>query len=201
MHNILRSHQLFVGHRGNLDGMLCQSEEEFSAGGRLSSVEAKSELIKVVVEVLGPHGSLMGSKHPALEQGNRPMDPREQMFARAAAALNFSMMDEPLHLPVGVESVSAYRASRLDGRANEPVKGSPVEIRNPGHTNTSDASAVLLSSYGDQGFGEGQPSLGSPSLGSPPSRFRTTSTTPQRRSRPGLTIACRSLWRISHAVL
>jgi len=171
MRNILWSDQSFVSHRANLDGVLSQPVEEFSSGGRLSSIKSEDKLVEVVVEVLGSHGTLMRSHQPAFEQRDRPVDPWEQMFPRGAAALNSPMMHEAVHLSVGVEPVGAYRASRFDRGSDESMEGGAVEIRDPGHANASDASSVLLSGHCDQRFGVGQ-AAGSPTgFGSAPVGF------------------------------
>ncbi len=62
MGHILWSDQRLVSHRANLDGVLGQSIEELSSGCRFPAVEAEHELVEVVVEVLGPHRTLMSSK-------------------------------------------------------------------------------------------------------------------------------------------
>ena len=65
----------------DLNGLLCQTKEEFSARGRFPAVEAKGELVEVVFKMLLSDGALVGSKHPAFEQGDHTVNSRQQMEA------------------------------------------------------------------------------------------------------------------------
>jgi hypothetical protein len=114
--------------------------------GRLSSVEAEDELVEIVVEVLVTNGSLMGSEHLSLEQGNRPVDSGQQVFPILEATLDLPVMDIAFHLTIGNKPISANCASGFDRRSDKAVKGCPVEIGDSCHANASDAFAILLGS-------------------------------------------------------
>ena len=94
-------HQPFVGRRGDLEGVLCQPEEELASRSRLSPVETEDEFVEVVVEVLVTDSSLMGSEHPSLEQRDRSVDSGQQAFP---------LLEAVLDLPVVYASARAGRA-------------------------------------------------------------------------------------------
>jgi transposase len=80
--------QIGIGNWLDLNSLLCQAEEEFSARGRFPAIEAKGELVEVVFEMLLSNGALVGSKHPALEQGDHVVNSGQQMEAPVLGALN-----------------------------------------------------------------------------------------------------------------
>ncbi len=71
-----------------MHGLLGEAVEELSPRGGFAPVESKRELIEVVVEMLEPNGALMGAEQPTFEQGDHPMDPRQQVFALGLSALS-----------------------------------------------------------------------------------------------------------------
>ena len=58
----------------DLNGLLCQTKEELSTPGRFPAIEAKGELVEVVFKMLLSNGALVGSKHPAFEQGDHAVN-------------------------------------------------------------------------------------------------------------------------------
>ena len=90
-------------------------------------------------------GCLMGSEHPLLEQGRRPVDSGQQVFAGLEAAL-----DLPWWITIGVRPISANGAAGFDRRSDKAVKRFPAEISDSCHADAFDAFAILLSSDDDE---------------------------------------------------
>ena len=59
---------LGIGNRFDNNCLLDKAVEEFAAGARCPSVEAKGEFIKVVVKVLSADCALVRSQQPSLDQ-------------------------------------------------------------------------------------------------------------------------------------
>jgi hypothetical protein len=123
---MLWPHQLFVGHRDDLDGLLCQPEEELASRSRLSPVETEDEFVEVVVEVLVTDSSLMGSEHPSLEQRDRSMDSGQQVFpiVEAMPVRPISPAGPP---PLLVQPIPAY-AHRIEIHISAQVGAPRVEL-------------------------------------------------------------------------
>ena len=60
------------------DGLLDQSEKQFATVSGCSTVEAKGELVQVVVQMCVTYGALMGAEQPAFEQRDHAVDPWQQ---------------------------------------------------------------------------------------------------------------------------
>jgi hypothetical protein len=77
---MLWANQPFVGPRADLEGVLCQAEEELASRSRLSPVETKDEFVEVIVEMLVTDSSLGGSQRPSLEQREGSVDSGQTHF-------------------------------------------------------------------------------------------------------------------------
>ena len=72
---------LFGGDRIDHNRLLHQAIEEHPSRARCSSVEPERKLVQVIVQVRRPDGALMSTQQPALQEGNHPVYPREQVSA------------------------------------------------------------------------------------------------------------------------
>ena len=75
-------HQPSVRYRLDGDRLLDQAEKQFAAVPGRPTVEAKGELVEVVVQMRVADGALMGAQQPSLEQGDDAVDARQQFGAR-----------------------------------------------------------------------------------------------------------------------
>src|ERR1035441_10892756 len=66
--------------RWDSDSLLDQPVEELAPRRGRASIEAKGELVEVVVEMAVPHGSLVSAHQPAFEQRKHRMHPRQHGF-------------------------------------------------------------------------------------------------------------------------
>ena len=110
----LWSDEHFIGCWRDLDGLLSQSEEKFSARSRLAAIEAKDELIQIVIQMLVPYRALVGSKNPTFEQRRSLVRSGHQIFPVTQVTLDLTMMVVALHLEVGIEPVGANGAPGFD---------------------------------------------------------------------------------------
>jgi len=60
---------ILAGNMINLYSLLNKPVKKLSSGTRSSSIETKSKLVKIIVQVRQLNSSLMGAQQPALEQG------------------------------------------------------------------------------------------------------------------------------------
>src|ERR1017187_10457809 len=66
--------------RWDSDSLLDQPVEELATRRGRTTVEAKGELVEVVVEMAVPHGPLVSAHQPAFEQRKHHMHPRQHGF-------------------------------------------------------------------------------------------------------------------------
>src|ERR1039457_4621182 len=78
--------------RNGIDGdcLLRQAVEELATVARPAPIETKREFVKVVIEVLVCHGSLVRTHQPAFEQRHHQMYPRHEYRWRFAFAMQKS---------------------------------------------------------------------------------------------------------------
>ena|SRR5437660_9061686 len=57
----------FVGHGGDGNGLLKQAIEQLAPRTRSTTVEAKSELVEIVGQMVAADGTLVSSQQPALQ--------------------------------------------------------------------------------------------------------------------------------------
>src|SRR5258705_9371776 len=142
---------------------------------------------------------LVGAEHPSLQQRNGQVDTRQQFVAFRLMSLHLPIMNISLQFPVRIEAVGANGASGLNALPDEAMKGFAIKIWDTRHADTpiplpSASAATIIIAL----FKTLRPVAPSDSI--VPQYVSSTSTIPRSRSRPGLTMACRSLWSISQAV-
>jgi hypothetical protein len=64
-------------NRADLHGLLSQSIKQFAARFGFAAVESKSELVKVIVQMLLSNRALVGAQQPSLQQRDHTMDTRK----------------------------------------------------------------------------------------------------------------------------
>jgi hypothetical protein len=110
----------------NTNRLLDQSIEQLAAGSRFPAVKAKSEFIKVVVQLMSPDSSLVGTQQPPFQQRDSQM--RDHQFL----GLDYNMV-EPIscNRAVSQPAICAHLASRGDVFFKERPKSISGSIRNP----------------------------------------------------------------------
>src|SRR6266511_4421106 len=148
----------------DLNCLLCQTEEQFSPRGRLAPVEAKRELIQIILEILMSNGALMRAQQPTLEQRNDPMYSGQQMLGvRRLMLLDLPVVNVAFQFPVSLQAVAYDGAARFDGFDNKTMQRGSIGIGDVPQPNATDAFSVGLGCHDDQGFAD--------RLASPDSRF------------------------------
>ena len=75
-----------------LHGLLGQTIEQFAARRRGATVESKSELVEVIVQMSVCNRALMSAEQPSLQQRDHAMDARKQVFSFLLMALYLAVM-------------------------------------------------------------------------------------------------------------
>ena len=103
------------------------------------------------------NGALVGSKHPAFEQGDHTVNSGQQMDALFQGALNVTLVFVSLHLSISIESVGYDGAAFLDALDDKAVQALALGIWNTSQAYAPNSLAVLLSGDRDQAFGVCKP--------------------------------------------
>ena len=183
------------------DSLLDEPKKQLAAAAGSAAVEAEGELVEIIIQVFETDRPLMGAQQPALEQRDNPMDPWKRIGRRLPG---ISVRGRPMAITppaqglVSHPSVRVHNAARFDG---VPYKREQTRRRGVGdtpHPDPTDTPAIFLGGDGDQGFF----SVCRPRFPAsvPPRYVSSTSTSPVNRSRPGRTIARRSLCSQAQAV-
>ena len=182
-------------------GLLSEAREQLASAARSAPIEPKGELVEVVVQVLETYGSLMGAQQPALQQRDDPMNARQQFGRRFLLA---PQEGDPVAVAVPLQGLVAQPPVRMHDAASSIescTKGIKLEaeasamrrIRIRPIPRPSSCVATTIKAF----FSVCRPRTPS---SRPPRYVSSTSTVPVSRSRPGLTIARRSLCSQAQAV-
>jgi hypothetical protein len=74
----LSADHLAIGRWRDFDGLLQQAVKQFAARSGSASVKTERELVQVIIQVGGLHGSLMRAQQPALEERGHAMHSRQE---------------------------------------------------------------------------------------------------------------------------
>ena len=154
----------------HLHGLLRQTVKQLAARGRIPAIEAKGELIQIVVQMLRRNGTLVGSQQPALEQGCHPMHPWQQFccgtfllaFELADLVLIAQLLQPLIRFPTVCMNTTPLNNRTLDKRMELDCRG----IWNSSQTDASNAGTRLLGRDHHQRLARSTPSF--------PSRRRST---------------------------
>src|SRR5712692_7381843 len=139
---------LLVGERFDTNGVLEQAPEEQTTMARTPAVEAESELVQVVIDVVEAGGALMRSEQPALEQGDDQMNARQQLGGRrlAATAEDDGLVVVASHSEVQVAKVAVGmdQAASLDDRFDEALHAAGGSVGESLHANSAHAPASFF---------------------------------------------------------
>jgi hypothetical protein len=177
-----------------LDGLLEQAVEEQAAMSRAAVVEAERELRQVVVEVLGADGALVGAEQPALEQRGDPVDTRHDHVRRVACmrdrgrVVDVASAAEPVVAAVVVGVDDRARLDRLLDRGEQALVADVGDADEPAAPH---AGAALLDRDLDDHLPGG--ATATFAAGDAADVGLIGLDLALSRSRPGLTIARRSL--------
>ena len=163
------------------------------------AVKPKRELIEVVVQMFMAHSALMRAQEPPFEQSSCPVTERQQIVTHLSFFMHYFMnVAQTVQAIVPLPSIGTNLASWLHGLLNSLLQAFRRSIRDLSKPNPSDSRAIQLSCNHDQRL----PCRSTPPFPSllPPMYDSSTSTMPKSRSRPGRTIARRSLCNHIHGV-
>ncbi len=185
--------QTFVGSWLDGQRLLREAKEQRSAVPRGPSVEAERELVQVVVQMRCSDGTLMGAEQSPFEQGDEAVHPRQtfgRKFLLSSQQCDAMAIAGRLEPVVAVPPIGMHEAAGLDRRLHKGLQAVRGPVGDPTHPNPPDAVAHFFGRDNDQRLRRRRPPCTPPR---PPTKLSSTSTRPDNRSRPGLTIARRSL--------
>src|SRR4051794_13345569 len=163
---------------------------------RVSAVEPEHELVDVGRQVLRAH-PVVGPLQPGLQVREGPVDAREQLgrvprvpYGRRPVVVALAQRGVPL------PAVRQHGAARIDRGLDERHRRGRGEV--PDHRQPDAARAPAAPTTIDLPLSRRRPPRRPSSR--PPTYASSTSTTPERRSRSGRSIARRSLCSIVQAV-
>ena len=136
--------------------VLEQAIKELSAMVRQSPVEAKRELIQILVEVLPGDSALVNPQEPPFEQGGHPMHTGQQGrggLPTAADGSGLVVIAVLGQAGVGGPAIGGDDGSRRDRLPHEPHQTPSGGIRESLESDAPDAPTSHLGSDGDQRFG------------------------------------------------
>src|ERR1035437_5261675 len=135
-----------------LHGLLGQTIEQFAERRRGGTVESKSELVEVIVQMSVCNRAPISAEQPSLQQRDHAMDARKQVFSLLPMALYLAVMHISVQAQICKQTVCSDRAARRNGLSNEPVQAGLGHVRDRAKTNASDAFSILLSGDDNQGL-------------------------------------------------
>jgi hypothetical protein len=187
--------------RDRLDGdrLLNEPEKQFATMLGSATVEAKGELVQVVVQMRVADGALMSAKQPSFEQRDHAVNARQQFGGEfvVSAKERDPMVVPDLDPVVPVPAIGVHFAARLDRFVDELLQTLGAPIGNSSHPDSTNPSPDSSAATTMSAFCAVERPRAPPS---PPISVSSTSTRPNSRSRRGLTMARRSLCSHVHAV-
>jgi len=146
----MTSNQAFALYRGKAHCLLDQSVKQQPAGSGCAAVEAKGELVEIVIQMICPARALVGAEQPALEKGDRLMDAGQQIVRIGALAHNAVPVARNFQSPVTPPTVGLNFGSRFDHLLHGLSEAFPRSVGNAGEADSSDLSSINLSAHKDQ---------------------------------------------------
>jgi len=183
----------------NINSLLEKTIEQFSTRPRRPSVKSKSKLIQIIIQMRTMYSSLMGSQQPSLQQGSNSVCQGQQGFPYIGKFTYHNMLITfGSQTCVSAPIISAHSTSGFDVFLYKRNQICSRCIQHPLKANTSKMIFFIFNCDKNQRFtGCSTTSFSWPF---PPIYVSSTSTTPDKRSRSGRTIAIRSLCSIIHMV-
>ena len=137
---------LAISQRFRLHGLLQQTVEQETPSARGAAVEPECKLVKVVIEMLVAHSSLMSSQQPPLQERSDAMDAGQSNMRRVSGTGEHDLLSR---VAVLRKAVIAFPAIRENGRArgnnvlNEPHQAGRRNIRHPLQTHPTKALGLM----------------------------------------------------------
>ena len=131
-----------------MQSLLNQSEEQLSPGARVAPIEAKGELVEVVLEVLPADRPLVRPEDPALEKRCHARDSRQELMGLLpfpAEDGHFALVAKDFKPVVALPPIGVDDRTGLDGGGNEAVKAALRRIGDAVEPDPTDSVAFLLS--------------------------------------------------------
>ena len=124
------------------------------------AVEAKCELVEVVIQMLIADRPLVGAQEPTFEQRSNPMRPRQQVLGISGlVSLYQAVMDIALQVSVGLQSIGLNRAARLEGLGDKPMQRGSAGVGDVAQPDATDPPTVGLGGHHNQGLVHGLTAL------------------------------------------
>jgi len=127
------------------DRLLEEPVEKLSSGSGSSPVESERKLVKVIVKMRSPNGSLMSSEQPAFQQRRHTVNQRQKILPNMSVFPNHvvkitKLMQEIVTTP----PVGTNHRSGLNTSLHRPPQRITGSIGNSLQTDSPDSVAVLL---------------------------------------------------------
>ena len=133
------------------DGLLEEPKEKLSSGSGSSPVESERKLVKVIVKMRSPNGSLMSSKQPAFQQRRHPVNQGQEILPNMGLLPNHLVKITKLRQEiVTTPAVGANHRSGLSTSLHRPPQRITGSMGNSLQTDSPDSVAVLLGRNEDQ---------------------------------------------------
>lgn len=175
------------------DGLLQQPVEELSPAAGCPSVKPEHELIKIMIQIPMRYTALMDPEQPPLKQGRGSVNTGEVhqrgCTSPAIQDRRAVCVAQTLQTPIAKPAIGDDHAAPGDVLADEFSEHSSARISD---------SSIRMRPICSPRCSAATPTRTLFRL--PPTSVSSTSTLPLSCSRPGRTIARRSLWSIAHAV-
>ena len=149
-HQRMTSHQAFPHYWRKGHRLFDESVKQQPSGSGCAAVKAKGELVEIVIQMICPARSLVGSEQPALEQGDHLVDAGQQIIWIAALSHNAVPVASGFQTPVTPPAVSLNFGPWLDHLLHGLSEAFPRSVSNAGKADSSDLSSVNLSAHKDQ---------------------------------------------------
>lgn len=152
------THMLYnclIRRRFYLDSLFQKPVEKFAPMRRSASVEPKSEFVKVIVQMVMAHGTLMCTHQPSFQQRGYSMNSWEQIRWRFAASTEVDhCMTITLGCQAGIASPCIRNdfASQFSAGFDKSVQTIGRSIGNPFHSDTANSFSIYLRCNSDHGF-------------------------------------------------
>lgn len=135
------------------DGLREEPVEKLSPGRGSSRVEAERKLVKIIVEMRSPNGSLISSEQPAFQQRSHTVNHRKKILPNMKVFPNHLVKITKLRQEiVTTPPVGTNYRSGLNTGWHRPPQRSTGSMGNALQTDSPDSGAVLLGSNENQGL-------------------------------------------------